>query len=284
MKTTALIETNDVAAIRQQEQVPVTIQQLKEVDKELIPKRFKKYLLIGCAKGNLTLQVDEKEIKVGPREVLTITSGQYHYFKDTENAEGYLLDFTLDFFCKSDVDIEHIFRNGLFCHFDLNEVIPIGNYDAVAQQLQQIERELTEKPFQYLTSVQARISLILVEINRAKIDNGDEIWKPSALLLRFLEFVRNNFEQNYSLAEIAARLHTTELKLNEQAKLHAGKTAQNVIYGLIISEAKRLIQYENLLFKEVAARVGFDDPFYFSKFFRHHTGFSPSSFQKNIGS
>jgi AraC family transcriptional activator of pobA len=42
---------------------------------------------------------------------------------------------------------------------------------------------------------------------------------------------------------------TTEIKLNELAKLHAGKTAQNVICGLVVPEAKRLHTYENLNYK-----------------------------------
>jgi len=133
-----------------------------------------------------------------------------------------------------------------------------------------------------MDSVHSRIELILFEINRSKIVNGGEIWKPEALFLRFLEFVRNNFYHNYPLKEIAGKLQTTELKLNEQAKLHAGKTAQNVIYGLVISEAKRKLQYESKSIKEIAFELGFNDPYYFSKFFKNQTNTSPSEYQKGL--
>ena len=73
---------------------------------------------------------------------------------------------------------------------------------------------------------------------------------PDALFLKFLELVRASYAHNYPLSQFALLLGTTEAKLNEQAKLHAGKTAQNVIYGLIVSEAKRLLTYENLTVKE----------------------------------
>jgi len=90
---------------------------------------------------------------------------------------------------------------------------------------------------------------------------------------------RANFEHNYSLFQFAIMLSTTEAKLNEQSKLFTGRTTQSVIYGLIASEAKRLLAYQNLSVKEVAYKLGFNDPFYFSNFFKKHTSVSPKSYQ-----
>jgi AraC-like DNA-binding protein len=77
-------------------------------------------------------------------------------------------------------------------------------------------------------------------------------------------------------------LGTTEAKLNEVSKLHTNKTAQNVIYSLIVSEAKRLLLYEKLSVKEIAYQLGFNDPFYFSNFFKKHTSRSPKDYQKIV--
>lgn len=122
--------------------------------------------------------------------------------------------------------------------------------------------------------------MILIEINRTKINRGDEIYKPDALFLQFLETVIQNFDKNLSVAETANLIGTTEAKLNELSKLHCNKTAQNIIFGLIISEAKRLFTYEKLSVKEVAYALGFNDPFYFSNFFKKHTNTSPKSFKE----
>src|SRR5690349_6230302 len=210
------------------------------------PRRLRKYVLIWCSNGTLTAVVDEKELKLKAHDALTITSGQIHYLKSFKKAKGFILEFTVDFFCKNDNDIELIFHNGLFCHFDLNEVIEIPNYGIIETQLALIKKELQLQPYQHYISIHSRIELILVEINRAKLQRGDEIWKPDALFLKFLETVRANFDKNYTLAEISKKLGTTQAKLNEQSKLHTGRTAQNVIYGLIASEAKRLLTYQNL--------------------------------------
>lgn len=231
------------------------------------PRRIMKYVLIYCASGDLSMTIDEKEFKLSATQVITITSGQIHCINKYLKATGFILEFTLDFFCKNDNDIELIFHNGLFCHFAMNEVIAV-NKNIIENQLNSISEELAKQPYQYLISVHSRIELILVEINRAKVMRGDEIWKPDALFLKFLEAVRSSFAHNYPLSQFAKMLSTTEIKLNELAKLHAGKTAQNVIYGLVATEAKRLLTYDDLSVKEVAYKLGFNDPFYFSNFFK----------------
>ncbi len=248
------------------------------------PRRIRKYVLIWCSKGTASVVVDEKELSVQQHSVLTITSGQIHYLKNCNRAEGFILEFPLDFFCKNDNDIELIFQNGLFCHFDMNEIIAVPGHRMIQSQLELIMQELQSQPYQYLITIHSRIELILVEINRAKIDCSDEIWKPDALFLKFLELVRNNFKNNYSLSQLAQMLGTTEAKLNEQAKLHTGRTAQNVIYGLVASEAKRLLTYQNLSVKEVAYELGFNDPFYFSNFLRSTHTFLQDLTSKNLHS
>lgn len=246
------------------------------------PRRVLKYVLVFCTSGSTTISVDENEFILTQNSVITITSGQIHYFKDIQNATGYVLEFTYNFFCKDDTDMELIFHNGLFCHFAMNEMIMVDNSQIIIKELQEISKELTETPYQYLISIHSRIELILIEINRTKINRGDEIYKPDALFLHFLETVLQNFEKNLSVNEIASLIGTTEAKLNELSKLHTNKTAQNVVFGLIISEAKRLFNYEKLSVKEVAYALGFNDPFYFSNFFKKHTNISPKSYKEKV--
>lgn len=259
----------------------ICIQPLEQQNDLSKPRRIMKYIMVYCSSGNLIMVVDDKEFKIAAAQVITITSGQIHYVKKTANAKGFVLEFTLDFFVKNDNDIELIFQNGLFCHFAMNEVIPVDK-SVIEPQLKLIAEELKQQPYQYLISVHSQIELILVTINRAKMQRGDEIWKPDALFLKFLEAVRNNFAYNYSLKQFSKMLGTTEIKLNELAKLHAGKTAQNVIYGLIASEAKRMLTYESCSVKEVAYKLGFNDPFYFSNFFKKQTKLSPKQYKESF--
>lgn len=246
------------------------------------PRRIRRYVLIWCSSGAATLAVDENVFELKANTIITITSGQIHCLKNTNDAEGFVLEFTYDFFCKNDNDIELIFHNSLFCHFAMNEVIPLDKGNSVESELEQIEKELNDKPYQYLISVHSRIELVLVEINRAKLERGGEVYKPDALFLKFLESIRADFEKKPSVRRIAASLGTTESKLNQLSKLHTGRTAQNVIHGLTASEAKRLLTYEKLSVKETAFQLGFDDPFYFSNFFKKQTKLSPKAYKEKF--
>ena len=50
----------------------------------------------------------------------------------------------------------------------------------------------------------------------------------------------------------------------------------------VILEAKRLLRFTNLMVKEIAYRMGYDDPSYFVKFFKRQTGYLPSDFRDNV--
>ncbi|WP_228409827.1 hypothetical protein [Chryseobacterium sp. T16E-39] len=88
------------------------------------PKRVIKYTLFWCNSGRAEILIDENVFILEAAQTVTITSGQYHQLKSVE-GELTALEFTLDFFCKNDSDIELIFHNGLFCHFGMNEMISV---------------------------------------------------------------------------------------------------------------------------------------------------------------
>lgn len=260
----------------------VQVQDITSAAELLEPRRIMRYVLVYCSSGSLIMAVDEKEYLLTTNSVITITSGQIHQLKKNHNARGWVLEFSFDFFVKNDNDLELIFHNSMFCHFAMNEVIHLGNTQLVNDELKEIGKEMDAQPYKYLVSVHSRIELVLVGITRAKISEGGEVYKPDALFLKFLEVVRANFKKNLTVKQLALLIRTTESKLNELSKLHTGKTAQNVVYGLIASEAKRLFQYEKLSVKETAYELGFSDPFYFSNFFKKQTKLSPKAFREKI--
>jgi AraC family transcriptional activator of pobA len=101
----------------------ITIHQLDDTTHLDQPRRIRKYVLVWCSSGSVTIVVDEGEFTLMANTVITITSGQIHYIKTKKDPKGFVLEFTYDFFCKNDADIELIFHNSLFCHFAMNEVI-----------------------------------------------------------------------------------------------------------------------------------------------------------------
>jgi len=251
---------------------------LKIIDQNIlmtVPERQYKFVLIYCKSGQVTVDIDGEKYWIGERQFLTITPKQFYQFIEITNCHGYILDFTYDFFCKSDKAIELIYHNGLYCHFGLNELINIAteeSYLNVEHCFNLINKELLNKYFEYELGLHSIITLLHIEVSRNKIIQQQRpLYKPDALFLNFLNLVRDNFEKRLATKEYAALLNITEQKLNELTKKNTGETTQQVINDLIILEAKRLFNYEDLNVKQIAFKLGFDDTHYFSRFFKKQT-------------
>jgi len=53
----------------------------------------------------------------------------------------------------------------------------------------------------------------------------------------------------------------------------------DLINARVLHEAQRDLIYTHLPIKQLAANLGFDDDAYFSRFFRKHTGITPTDFR-----
>jgi YesN/AraC family two-component response regulator len=208
-------------------------------------------------------------------QILTITPKQYYQFLLLSNVKGHILEFTYDFFCKDAKTVELIYHNGLYCHFALNELIQVPD-DAARSKVEYLFSEINKEAqtcfFEYEASVHSLVKLLMIEVSRFKIiqQNGP-LYTPDALFLKFLNLVRDNFSKRLSIAQYAELLAITETKLNELSKKNTGETSQQLVNDLIILEAKRLLNYNKLSIKQIAFELGFDDPYYFSRFFKKQT-------------
>jgi AraC family transcriptional activator of pobA len=251
---------------------------IKQIDKATLknePERQYKFVLIFCRKGYIKIRIDDQFYEISERQFLTITPKQFYQFFEISDCEGLLVEFTYDFFCKDDKTMELIYHNGLYCHFGLNELINIYDencYLKINSYFESLKIELEKKDFEFEASIHSFLKLLLIEVSRCKIVQQQRpLYKPDALFLKFLNLVRDNFENRPSIKEYAGQLNITEQKLNEMAKKNTGETTQQLINDLIILEAKRLFNYENLNVKQVAYQLGFSDSHYFSRFFKKQT-------------
>ena len=68
--------------------------------------------------------------------------------------------------------------------------------------------------------------------------------------------------------------------LNKCVNECSGNSPLTLINNRIILEAKRMVRYTEMMIKEIALELGFDDPSYFVKFFKRQTGYLPSEFRE----
>jgi AraC family transcriptional activator of pobA len=99
-------------------------------------------------------------------------------------------------------------------------------------------------------------------------------------LWRFRQLIELHYLEHWSVERYARRLALSETSLNRLCQRIAGTTAFEVIQQRLALEARRRLTYVPLSVAAIAAELGFKDPAYFSRFFRKHSGMSPSVFRR----
>ncbi len=79
-----------------------------------------------------------------------------------------------------------------------------------------------------------------------------------------------------NLNGIGDMLGVSTSHLNAVFKSYTAMTPYQYAISIKIRKAKELLERDDLPIKEVAFRLGFDDPYYFSRLFKKKTGISPS--------
>jgi AraC-like DNA-binding protein len=102
------------------------------------------------------------------------------------------------------------------------------------------------------------------------------------LVRRLQEQIEENFMAMHAPADYAELLNVSANHLNTTVRRMLGKTISDMIHERIILEAKRLLFHTQASIKEIAHQLNYDDPSYFTRFFRSQTGVSPVEFRENI--
>jgi AraC family transcriptional activator of pobA len=100
--------------------------------------------------------------------------------------------------------------------------------------------------------------------------------------LRFRKLITSQVQNIHSVKEYADLLHISPNHLNKIIKKSTGKTASEIISEALVMESKALLSLPGFTVSEVALALGMDDISYFSRFFKKHTGMSPSDYRKGI--
>lgn len=116
-------------------------------------------------------------------------------------------------------------------------------------------------------------------IRRHEIFGADKAGSKNPLA-QATEFINNNYEKNFSIAELAKNLFVSVSSLEKNFKEVLGVTPTEYRNNVRIEKAKQFL-VSGYTIETVAAKTGFSDRYYFSKIFKRRTGVSPATFIKN---
>jgi len=95
-----------------------------------------------------------------------------------------------------------------------------------------------------------------------------------------ISFIQQNYTRKISLDAISREVNLSAGYLCRAFKAQVGTTITNYINTMRLEHAKKLLQKHECSVKEVALKVGFDDPLYFSRLFKKYYQIPPSELNK----
>lgn len=104
------------------------------------------------------------------------------------------------------------------------------------------------------------------------------------LIERAVGYVEENMSRaDLSVEELAAEMGMSRVHLYKRLKQITGKTPIEFIRLLRLKRAAQLLRESQLNISEIAYRCGFNNPKYFSRYFKDEFGVLPSVYQENEG-
>lgn len=258
---------------------------LKNGEKATKPHRHSFYQLIWFRDKGRHF-VDYEVIEHPSNTLFFLNRNQIHYFCSEASNEGYLIHFD-EFFLEE-------WHPGLMRRFSIsifNEIgksyVFLSNSEAERMRLviSLIMDELKTQDYFYREQVFHNFLgiLFLVErCNKKQALTGLEPEKDYSVAVAFNDLVHQNVREFVGVEEFAARLGTNSKKLSAISKKYFLTTPGTLIKQRKVLEAKRMLANQRVSVKEVAYTMGFEQPTYFTKYFKKATGLTPKEFQNSI--
>jgi AraC family transcriptional activator of pobA len=203
--------------------------------------------------------------------------------------EGTILRFQPGFFClikhRNEVSCNGILFNNLYdTPFVELSTAEINTLQIVAgettDELKQHDKPDHEVVISYL-------KIFLINASRVKMEQqkGDfsAIEHANPMVVTLKNAIEEHFRTRHSPADYADLLYVSTPVLNNISRQYFNKTLTDLIAERMATEAKRELYLTAKPVKQIAFELGYGDEFYFSRFFKKHTGVSPAIFRNKVG-
>lgn len=149
-------------------------------------------------------------------------------------------------------------------------------FDAILQ-------EQRNKPALWRKALLAYTELVGIQLRRQLPAEALAPRKPTAgrrLAQAYCSRVSEFFDQHASMADHAEALGVTPTHLTRVCKAETGKTAASLLTERQLHAARTLLISSDLPMRDIASRLGFGSPAYFTRFITQHTNQTPSALRK----
>lgn len=256
------------------------------------PFRMEGCGLIICTEGECFLNIDDKELRIAQGDLLLATPisrmiiHRSHAFsaRGLFLRSGYLNRNTLPMLCSTSL-LVHVMRHPV-CKMESEQY---AQALAMMQNIRSIALHDRESQFNneaihngiamFLYVIGDRLQQIIhLQETKISILNRREEY-----FFRFIDLLARYYKTSRRIDFYAERLCLTPKYLTTLVRVATGKSAKIWIDDFVISDAMFLLRHSDMSVQQIAADLNFPNQSFFGKFFKDHTGRTPSSFRLNKG-
>ena len=258
----------------------------KEIEHNLMPHLHDFYSIFWIESGEAIHATEFVEYSLKPDTILFVPPGLKHRMYIDKSVGGIYILFNEDFIQYNRKNYVPLKEYRLFNNSDFKSLI------SVAPEKRAKLFNITEMIFdeiQYSDDYSQDIILNLLHLflleSRRIFDEQNQEQKvgpdttPDTTIIKFKQLIEENFTIEKNVSPYAEMLNINSSCLNELTKRTTGITAGELIRNRVIDETKKLLYSSSLSGKEIAFQLGFDDPAYFSRFFKKYTGVTLKEFR-----
>ncbi len=259
-----------------------------EIEHNLMPHLHDFYSIFWIESGEAIHATEYVEYSLKADTILFVPPGLKHRMHLDQSAGGYSILFNEDFIRYNRKNHVPLTEYRLFNNPDFKSLI------TVLPETRQKLRNITDLILDELKTsddysqdiVLNLLHLFLLESRRI-FDQQNHAPKeesnttPDATIIKFKQLIEENYLTQKTVSPYAEMLNMNPSCLNELTKRTTGITAGELIRNRVIDETKKLLYSSIISGKEIAFQLGFDDPAYFSRFFRKYTGTTLKEFREH---
>lgn len=258
---------------------------IKNLEKATKPHRHSFYQLIWF-KNKGRHFVDYEVIEHPCNTLFFLKANQIHNFCTEASNEGNLIHFD-EFYLEE-------WHPGLMKRFSISIFNEIGRSyvymsnsaaERIGLVISLIKDELKTQDYFYKEQVFHNFLgiLFLVErYNKKQSFTGPEPEKDYYLAVAFHDLIHQNVKEFIGVDEFASKLSINSKKLSAISKKYFLTTPGDLIKQRKIMEAKRMLANQQVTVQKIAFSLGFEQPTYFTKYFKKATGLTPKEFQNSL--
>lgn len=258
----------------------------EEIEHNLIPHLHDFYSIFWIESGEAIHATEFVEYSLKADTILFVPPGLKHRMYIDKSVGGTYILFNEEFIQYNRTNHVPLKEYRLFNNSDFKSLITVvpAKHEKLNNITGLIFEELKNTDDYSQDIVLNLLHLFLLESRRI-FDQQNQAPKeesettPDATIIKFKQLIEENFAKEKNVSIYAEMLNMNPSCLNELTKRTTGITAGELIRNRVIDETKKLLYSSSMSGKEIAYELGFDDPAYFSRFFKKYTGTTLKEFR-----